>query len=226
MEMIIGEYFAKIANDAGKIASELLFHAQWGHGTPEWFDHRHHLLDPEKRFTDYWTASADNVLSVLPLQGTLLDLCSGDGFYDFYFYRKRATEIVCVEINHEAHRQACRLHQAEGITHILQNVLTYPPKESYYDVVLIRGAIEHFSQEDQQIIFAKALNALKPGGWFCGDTVANAKSNQTLLAAHENEWADQVEMRQELEKVFDHVETSTLVSVDRDTLFWRCRKGR
>jgi hypothetical protein len=44
------------------------------------------------------------------------------------------------------------------------------------------------------------------------------------LEAHEHEWADEAEMRRELVAVFDHVETKTLISKDRTTLFWKCKK--
>ncbi|ETR65665.1 MAG: hypothetical protein OMM_13897, partial [Candidatus Magnetoglobus multicellularis str. Araruama] len=87
IQMILGEYYFKISQNAGKIASELLFKAQWGYKEPDWFDHRHNFIFPEKWCGDgYWTACADNVLRVLPLHGTLLDLCSGDGFYDYHFF--------------------------------------------------------------------------------------------------------------------------------------------
>ncbi len=224
MEFIAGEYFAKVAGYAGKIASELLFRSQWGYGDQDWFDHRHHLLDAEKHFTDFWTLSADNVLRVLPLNGKLLDLCAGDGFYDYYFYRKRASEITCVEMKNESFRYSVRLHSAENIKHLNEDVLVYEPEESYYDVVLIRGAIEHFSQEEQYVIFKKALKALKINGYFCGDTVANPASGQSLLPAHENEWKNEIEMRQELSKFFKHVETYSYESKERTTLFWQCKK--
>ena len=226
-EMIVGEYFAKIAANAGKAASRLLFHAQWGYVKPDWFDHRHHILDPEKHFNDYWCESADNVLRVLPLHGKLLNLCAGDGFYDYYFFRNRAKEIVCIDINPEQYRHALRLHKAENVTYLLENILSYNLGEATYDVVVIRGAIEHFSQGDQQSIFVRARAALKGGGWFCGDTPANpAKQRGVQLPAHENEWADEGEMRRELEKVFGYVETNTMISYDRTTLFWRCQKTK
>lgn len=223
--MIVGEYFAKIAKCAGKIASELLIHEQWGYKTPDWFDHRHHILDPDKWCKNDWSSSADNILKVLPLHGTMLNLCSGDGFYDYHFFRKKAKEIECVEIGPTVYKHVCRLHSAKNITYNLQNVLTYQSKKSYYDVVIIRGAIEHFSQTNQQIILQKALTALKPNGWFCGDTPANPqKSDHKKLPAHENEWANENEMKRELSKVFNHIETFTIQSVDRLTLFWRCQK--
>ena len=224
IEQILGEFFFCIYSCAGKIASKFLFRAAWGHGSPEWFDHRHHLMNPEKYFTDFWTASADNIIRVLPLYGKLLDLCSGDGFYDYYFYRKRAKEIICVEFNPEAYKQSLRFHRAKNISYLLEDVLKYQPKESYYDVVIIRGAIEHFSSKNQQIIFKKALKALKVGGWFCGDTPANLKTNEKLLSAHEYEWVNEAEMRSELERVFDYVETYSIESEECTTLFWKCKK--
>ncbi|ETR65666.1 MAG: hypothetical protein OMM_13898 [Candidatus Magnetoglobus multicellularis str. Araruama] len=106
----------------------------------------------------------------------------------------------------------------------MKDVLSFKPKELFYDVVFIRSAIEHFSQENQGKIFQKAKLALKPGGWFCGDTPANpSKGPSKQLSAHENEWADENEMRNELGKVFNKVTTYSMQSFDRTTLFWRCQ---
>jgi SAM-dependent methyltransferase len=219
---VVGEYLAQLAAEAGKIASECLFKAQWGFRQPDWFDHRHHVLDPVVRFTDHWTMSADNVIDVLPLGATLLNLCSGDGFYDYYFYRPRAGEIVCVDVNPVGHAQAVRLHSAPNIRHVLHDVLTYEPAPGHFDVVCIRGAIEHFSEDNQRRIFDIAKKAMKPGGWFCGDTPANPNP-QALHAAHEKEWADEAEMRAALSVAFRHIESKTIVSETRTSLFWRCQ---
>lgn len=222
-ELILGEYFAEVAKRAGKIASELLFQGQWAHETPEWFDHRHHMMNPERWFTDFWTASADNVIPLLQLGGKLLNMCSGDGFYDYYFYRKRASEILCVEMNEEAYRIAKRLHSAPNIQYVKDNILTWTPPMANFDVVAIRGAIEHFAPVEQQKIFKSAHQALKPGGWFCGDTPAK-KTDGKHLSWHEYEWADEDEMRDALNKRFDVVQTGTLESKEIKTLFWRCQK--
>lgn len=224
IEMIVGEYLAQIGLLVNKLAGDLVFASRWGDSESEWFDHRLHLLDPEKWFTDFWAASADNIIGVLPLGGTLLNLCSGDGFYDYYFYRKRAGEIVAVELNREALEHARRLHSAPNITYLQESVLTYDPPEGYFDVVVIRGAIEHFNRQDQCTIMQKAAKALKVGGWFCGDTPARRENNQKHLSMHEFEWADEQEMKRELGSVFQHIETGTLVSEKVTTLFWRCRK--
>lgn len=222
--LIYGEYFAKVGLIVNKLAGDLLFKSQWDGRESEWFDHRLHLLDPDKWFTDFWVASADNVIGVLPLRGKLLNLCSGDGFYDYHFYSKRAGEILSVELNEEPLNQARRLHSSPNIKYMQKNVLTFDPPESYFDVVVIRGAIEHFSRHDQHVIMEKALKALKPEGWFCGDTPARRLDNSKHLTLHEFEWADEREMRQELSHCFQYIETSSLISDRVTTLFWRCRK--
>jgi SAM-dependent methyltransferase len=223
-ELLIGEIFAFLSTATGKLAAKFLYHAQWGYEQPEWFDHRLHMLNPKDWFNDFWTASADNVLRVLPLRGKLLDLCSGDGFYDYWFYRKRAGEIMCVEFNREVYDFAVKRHSHEKIKQVLANVLTYELPAFYFDVVCIRGAIEHFSPEDQVRIFKKSFDALKPGGYFCGDTPAKKEGMEKQLPSHEHEWSDEQEMKRALARVFTDLETWTIYSEDRTTLFWRCRK--
>lgn len=218
----IGERLARLASEYGKMAGKFLFRAQWGYGAPEWYDHRLAILDPERHAVDFWTASADNVIRVLPFGGRLLDLCSGDGFYDHWFYRLRA-DVVCVEKNEEAYRFAVEHWSHPKINYIWSDVLKYHPVERSFDVVLIRGAIEHFNREDQQKLFVKAKLALKPGGYFCGDTPAKQDDGNKALESHEYEWADELEMRAELAKVFTDIETWSLQSENRTTLFWRCR---
>lgn len=212
---------AAVVAQCGSLAADYLFHGQWGYGDPEWCDHRLSVLNPARFQTDFWPVSAANVIQVLPLGGKLLDLCSGDGFYDYMFYAKRAL-VTCVEHNREAFRAAMSRHACPQITYEFADVLAYQPADDF-DVVLIRGAIEHFSETNQQVIFEKAFKALKPGGYFCGDTPAK-QGDAKLLEAHECEWADEDEMRRALAATFPNMLTWTLVSETRTTLFWQCQK--
>jgi 2-polyprenyl-3-methyl-5-hydroxy-6-metoxy-1,4-benzoquinol methylase len=226
-----GEEYAAESRRFGILAAKHLFRAQWKYTEPEWYDHRLHFLDPERHQTDFWTMSADNVIRVLPLHGQLLDLCSGDGFYDYWFYRLRA-EVTCIERNPGAHAFAVKHHSHARIKYILADVLEYQPEATRFDVVLIRGAIEHFSKENQAAIIRSAHGALKPGGYFCGDTPAK-QGKAKLLGAHEYEWGGEVEMIAMLSANFSDIETWSLESETelhpgdigrRTTLFWRCRK--
>lgn len=224
-----GEQYAELARLYGKLAAECLFRGQWTYETPEWFDHRLHLLDPVKHFNDFWTASADNVISVMPLDGTLLDLCCGDGFYDYHFYRHRCSLIVAVDNNSDALGYARQFHSDPVITYVEANVLQLDTTDMY-DTILIRGAIEHFEESTQQYLFQFAHDHLKPGGWFCGDTPAKRVGPgmpDKMLDAHEHEWADEGEMITALKQsVFtaSRCRTRTLVCRNRTTLFWKCQK--
>ena len=224
-DMVLGEAFFRLSRAAGEAAYLKLFKAQWGYVSPEWFDHRLHALSLEAEWTDFFSMSADNVISVLPLGGRLLSLCAGDAFYERWWYARRAAEVVCVDINPDCYRHYLRLHQSPNVSYHLADVLSFVPPADLFDVVVIRGAIEHFSQENQQRIFHKALAAMKPGGWFCGDTPASLTTGGKMLPAHDFEWRDEAQMRQELSHVFAHVETQVLVSKERTTLFWRCQKA-
>ena len=137
--------------------------------------------------------------------------------------------MLCTDRDPEALSHARRFHAAPNLEYRSQDVLTFQPEPNAYDTVIIRGAIEHFNAEDQQRIFQLAHGALKPGGWFCGDTPAKSRVGQLYLHAHEFEWADEAEMRRELGRVFAHVETESIPSKDArvvgyTTLLWRCRK--
>ncbi|KPA11433.1 Methyltransferase type 11 domain protein [Candidatus Magnetomorum sp. HK-1] len=223
-DIILGEYFAEVSKIAGRLAASFLYRGRWGKLDPEWFDHRIQFLYPEKTFNDHWCITAVNAIQRLPLGGTLLDLCSGDGFYPFYFYRKRAKNIDCVEIKTMLYKHSQKHYSAENINYICKDVLLFQPTPEKYDVVVIRGAIEHFSETNQHKIFQKAVTALKPNGWFVGDTPANPEKQQKILKAHENEWTNEEEMRSQLQPFFSHMETQTLISSDRTNLFWCCRK--
>lgn len=203
----------------GAQASSLLYSARQNIDGLDWFDHRHHLLNPEIEFTDFWTLSGDNAVKKIPLDGTVLDLCCGDGFYDFHFYRHRSASIVAVDISGRAIALARRIHSAKNIGYIERDILAWH-FGGPYDVVICRGAIEHFAEDEQKHIFEKAHDALRFGGWFCGDTVTPTAGNP----AHKREWADEREMADALGGTFNRVDTDAVVSRERTTLFWRCQK--
>lgn len=224
-----GELFAELARQYGQLAAKFLFRAQWSYGEPEWFDHRLHVLDMENQWNDFWTMSAANVVRVLPFGGRLLDLCAGDGFYDYHFYSHRAA-VVCVEKDENAYQFAVSKHSKPEIEYIHMDVLAYEPEANAFDVVVIRGAIEHFTEEAQQVIFKKAWDALKIGGYFCGDTIASTETGKAH-PMHEREWRDERQMRDELSQILKplgcndvDMETWSMKSKTRTTLFWRCRK--
>jgi SAM-dependent methyltransferase len=226
-----GEFCAYISRLSGDWAASSLFFAQWRLAMPEWFDGRLSQLSPVKWGNDLHHIVYSNVLEVLPIGGRVLDICSGDAFIPYYVYSRRADQIVCVDYDFNAASHAKRHHSKPGIQYLHQSIFDFEWESDWFDVVIVRGAIEHFTQEQQQQIFALAKRLLKPSGYFCGDTPANPKTNDRLLDSHEYEWRDEDQMREELSHVFSDVQTQVYVSrepIDGDTLrtslIWRCRK--
>lgn len=205
--------------EIGERASELLYSARDDVAGIDWFDHRHHFLNPSVEFLDFCMISGTNVVTKIPIGGDVLDLCCGDGFYDYYFYRHKAAYVLGVDINARAIALARREHSAKNIEYAVGDILTYS-FPGIYDVISCRGAIEHFTENEQSALMANVRDMLKPNGWFCGDTVAPITDN----AAHKHEWTCESEMREALTKVFGSVETDALISRERATLLWRCQK--
>jgi SAM-dependent methyltransferase len=227
-----GEVCACISRFAGNWAASSLFYAQWRLATPEWFDGRISQLAPGKWGNDLHHIVYSNVLEVIPLGGRVLDICSGDAFIPYYIYSRRADQIVCVDYDLNASIHAARYHSKPGIQYHHGSIFDFKWEDGWFDVVVIRGAIEHFTQEQQQQIFSLAKRVLKTGGYFCGDTPANAQAEDRLLESHEYEWADEAQMRQELSHVFSDIETQVYVSREpidgktlRTSLIWRCWKS-
>jgi SAM-dependent methyltransferase len=229
--LCFGEICACISRLAGNWAASSLFYAQWRLATPEWFDGRLSQLSPSRWGNDLHHIVYSNVLEVIPIGGRVLDICSGDAFIPYYIYSRRADKIVCVDYDPDAAKHAMRHHIKPGIQYLHRSIFDFQWEEEWFDVVVVRGAIEHFTQEQQQQIFALAKRLLKPGGYFCGDTPANPAANDRLLDSHEYEWRDEAQMRDELSHVFSDIRTRVYVSREpidgstlRTSLIWRCRK--
>ena len=219
---IKGEAYWSIYKQIGKLCAECLGNA--GSYSSDWYDHRLHFLDFEKNMFDFNMLSYDNAVVVLPLKGKVLDLCSGDGFYTWLLSR-RASIIDAVEINKIQHDLSKRVWANKNINHFLGSVMDFKYPDNAYDMVFIRGAIEHFSEAHQIEISKNAYKTLKSGGWFVGDTPENKNAvNSKSLAAHECEFSSLEQLSDWLKKTFNNVNVYKLTSEIRTTLFWQAQK--
>tara|TARA_B100001093_G_C26858943_1_gene1028893 strand:+ start:6205 stop:7032 length:828 start_codon:yes stop_codon:yes gene_type:complete len=229
-QLIKGEFFALLSQHFGNRASRILKQGQWGHESkPDWFDHRHHFLNPDEEFKNSWTESISLVLRLLPRNGSVLNLCAGDAFYDHYFLKNSASRITCVDLKpkDDFKDYLIKKHTIhENVDYIFEDVLSFKPRKVRYDIVWIRGAIEHFSGKNQIKIFELAKESLNEGGWFVGDTPANpAKQATKQHAMHENEWSNVNEAEEILRNYFSEIHVYSLFcNCDgRETIFWKCR---
>ena len=100
----------------------------------------------------------------------MLSLCCGDGFFEKHYYSKRCSSIVAVDRDNSALAYASRLHMAPNIDYRLSDIFDLDFPSNSFDVVVLRSAIEHFTEDQQRDMAASTKRWLKPGGWFVGDT--------------------------------------------------------
>lgn len=229
--LMLGETFAYISKKSGAIGATLLFKGQWRFEEPEWFDKRISQLSPHKWGTNVDHVAYANVLNVLPNGGKILDLCTGNAFVPYYVYSKRASEVVCIDKDYDAAKNALRLYRKPNIKYLYKDILNFKWQKNYFDVIVMRSAIEHFTRDQQHKIFKKAYDLLKPGGYFCGDTPAAHQGGEKMLSSHEYEWQDEAQMKKELSFIFENTDTKTFIRKEpidgitlRNTLLWACKK--
>jgi 2-polyprenyl-3-methyl-5-hydroxy-6-metoxy-1,4-benzoquinol methylase len=219
-----GEVYYNIFKEIGKCCADNIEKSQAT--SRDFYDHRLHFLDFEKNMLDFNMLSYDNAIIVLPLNGKVLDLCSGDGFYTWMLSR-RASQIDAVEINEIQYNLAKRIWNSNNINYILGDIMKFSFEKEKYDMIFIRGSFEHFIEEHQIQICKNILFSLKPDGWFVGDTPKNKnKKNGKQLQAHENEFESIEELKNLFKKTFkeDDICVYELISKVRTTLFWRVQK--
>ena len=83
---MLGETFAYISKTSGIIGASLLFKGHWRFEEPEWFDKRISQLSPDKWGSNVDHVAFANILSVLPIEGKILDLCTGNAFLPYYIF--------------------------------------------------------------------------------------------------------------------------------------------
>ena len=229
--LLAGEYLYRLSQVLGQEASTLLKHGQWSFTTPDWFDHRHHTMNPSKESKNSWIESVAMVLRILPKNGKILNYCAGEAYFDAEYFNNMASEILCIDSNksdeYKNYLIKDNIQRSQGkLTYSYEDILKHEPRANHYDVVIMRSAIEHFTEDDQATIMSKIKTTLSDTGWFVGDTPANPdKEDQKHHSAHENEWKDENEAREFLSQYFEEVEVYTIhCNIDpRDTIFWKCR---
>lgn len=93
----LGEYYALMSKTLGIVSARLLYKSKWNaYSHPEWFDHRISALFPECYDAAHVSLSGIEIFKKIPLDGEMLSLCSGDGFYEYRFYSQRAQNIDCI----------------------------------------------------------------------------------------------------------------------------------
>src|ERR1700754_812175 len=140
---------AHLAERWASAAYRRLFLAQWGlFPLPEFFEHK---------IGHYWRWEATNspwsvergVFSLLAMKQDCkaLELCCGDGFNAHYFYRSRASSMLCVDFDPKAIAYAKRNFKSDNIRFEIADIRIQMP-EGKFDNIVWDAAIEHFTEAE------------------------------------------------------------------------------
>ena len=102
------------------------------------------------------------IASHLPSRGTLLDLGCGHGLFAFAAL-KHSPDLKVIGIDHDNERVAIAKRAADRDATFETGDLTKPPAGSYEAIALL-DLMHYFELAEQERIFVRAFDQLKPGG--------------------------------------------------------------
>lgn len=218
----IFSFEARLAERWAASANHRLFLVQWGlFPLPEFFEHKIGL---------YWMWRATNsphslergIFSLLAMkQGSkTLELCCGDGFNAYYFYRARAGSMLCVDFDPKAIGYARRHFKSDAIRYEVADIRTQMPTGSF-DNIVWDAAIEHFTEAEIADVMNNIKQRLGSTGILSGFTIVERADGKKSLEHHEYEFKSKEDLARFLTPHFANVRVFETVYPDRHNLyFW------
>jgi SAM-dependent methyltransferase len=196
----------------------------WENGkSPKYFKHISDLYrwGSSKEFSAEWTERGVWVRMHLTKDCPMLDLCCGDGFYPFYFYRDIAKNIDAVDLSNEALSYARQNHADDNINYINgslldENLINY----SNYGLIAWNASLGYFTLEEQHAIFSKMKNQGKKDLILVGTTPL---TDHVTDKNHKNEMHSVDQLNALLSQYFSHVQIKVTYYLNRENLVFIAR---
>ena len=203
---------------------------EWELKNPEYFEHQ---MDLNWKWHQSQTAypmergvfssfALSNDVSAL---GKTLDLCSGDGFYSYYFYSKRSSSVISIDFDPHAIKFAQKNYgHAKNIDFQLGDIRRDIP-DGPFDNIIWDAAIEHFTEMEIAELVARIKSVLKIGGVLSGYTIVEAGSGIKHLHQHEYEFHNKEDLVRFLKPHFKKVHVFSTTYPDRTNLYFYATDG-
>lgn len=202
-----------------------LFRRQWqlAEEAPHFYDHRLSSFalatgadSPFGYYRAYFAAQ------LMRSTDRVLDIGSGDGFFDHRFFRQRVAHVDAIDIEPSAISHAVKYYAAPNIRYWLRDAVVEPFPAASYDVVVWDGALGHFPAETSHMMLAKIACALSEEGAFVGSESLGREGHDHLQF-----FADTDALRQLLSQHFAIVDLCEVGyplagGTIRREAFWRC----
>ena len=222
----LSNFECRLARMWVRSAHRRLLCVQWHHPPqPEHFDHH---IDLYAQFLDLRNSQwlERGVFGGLTLNGgTVLELACGDGFNARNFYSLRSKHVTACDFDPRAIKTAKLKNKAPNVTFLLADIRHTMPKGDF-DTVIWDTAIEHFTQEEINLILQNIKRRLQArNGILSGHTIVEKESGEKSLSHHEYEFKSKEELKQFLEPYFKNVKVFETIFPDRHNLYFWASDG-
>lgn len=155
----------------------------------------------------------------------VLDISCGDGFFSKRFFSINASIVDAVDLETDAIDMANKYNSDPKVNFFVKDAVVDDFPGVDYDVVIWDGAIAHFPEESNAVMFNKVKSVLKSGGIFCGSETLGPDGSED----HLQYWNTVEDVRKMLSPFFKYVqvfETSYFYNLERTgrrgEFYWRC----
>jgi SAM-dependent methyltransferase len=186
---------------------------------PEWFDHFCDQFYSLRGLQNpLWAERGIFGLLAMKQGAKVLELCCGDGFNTFHFYSIRAANIISVDFDKEAIPHAKRYNQAKNIEFRLSDI-RYDMPTGTFDNIIWDAAIEHFTEQEIDIVMRNIKARLATHGVVSGYTIVE-KEGGKHLSHHEYEFKSKEDLKRFFEPHFKHVKVFETIYPNRHNLYF------
>jgi SAM-dependent methyltransferase len=203
---------------------------EWIIDNPEYFDHQMDINYQwhASRFSYPMERGVFSSFALMGVNGKIkgktLDLCSGDGFYSYYFYSARSVSTLGIDFDEQAIRWSRKNYQASGLMYQLGDIRFDIPSEKF-DNIVWDAAIEHFTESEINSLMLKIKSSLVLGGILSGYTITKKNHNSKHLHQHEYEFHDKADLARFLKPHFKNVQIFETYYSDRTNLYFYATDG-
>lgn len=211
------------------LAHKIQFFAEWSSNNPEHFDHNIDLYYKWKKTRAAFPMERGVWSNFAMVQdgspGVTLDLCCGDGFYSYYFYSGLSKQVIGIDFEPNAIKQARKMHSADNIEYIVGDIRTHIP-DGPFDNIVWDAAIEHFTESEIEGLMSRIKNVLKPEGILSGYTIVEDHAGDKRLHQHEYEFHNKEDLARFLSPFFKNVVVMVNQYPERENLYFYATDGK
>jgi ubiquinone/menaquinone biosynthesis C-methylase UbiE len=216
-------FINRILRNFLRLTHEAQFYAEWLVDHPEYFEHQmdlhykwHKTRSPHAIERGVFSSFA--LRNETPPTGKTLDLCSGDGFFSYYFYSIRSESVIAIDFDSSAIEFAKKNYfEAKNIQFIVGDIRKDIP-DGPYDNIVWDASIDYFSKEEIQDIMVRIKAVLKTDGTLSGFSVVNPDYGAKHL--HKLEIQNESDLIDFFSPFFKNIDVFTTTYPDRKNLYF------